>query len=119
MTAPKCLTRRATPEAPVDRACSAFCGGPQFSFCPVISIAVLRGTREQVDERRDEPAATGGAPVASGWRSGRFSVSWQTGPKLPVGRIAGPDPIRIGRSMHGRMTPVNIDSEQLQLAMAE
>jgi predicted 3-demethylubiquinone-9 3-methyltransferase (glyoxalase superfamily) len=101
------------------RAFTALNGGPQFTFNQGISIAVLCDTQQQVDEYWGRFVAAGGTPVACGWITDHFGVSWQIDPKLLIDMIADPDPVKAGKAMQAMMTMVKIDSEQLKLALAK
>jgi len=100
------------------RAFTALNGGPQFTFTQGISIAVLCDTQQQVDEYWDRFVAAGATPVACGWITDHFGVSWQIDPKALIEMIADPDPAKVGKAMRAMMTMVKIDSEQLNRAMA-
>ena len=97
---------------------TALNGGPQFTFTQGISIAVLCDTQQQVDEYWDKFVAAGGTPVACGWITDHFGVSWQIDPKMLIELIADPDPVKVGRAMGAMMTMVKIDSEQIKRAVA-
>ena len=94
-------------------------GGPPFTFSQGISIAVTCETQQQVDEYWGRFVAAGGKPVACGWITDHFGVSWQIDPRLLVELIGDPDPAKAGKAMRAMMTMVKIDSEQLKRAMAE
>jgi predicted 3-demethylubiquinone-9 3-methyltransferase (glyoxalase superfamily) len=100
------------------RTFTALNGGPQFTFTQGFSIAVLCDTQQQVDEYWDKFVAAGGTPVACGWITDHFGVSWQINPKLLIDLITDPDPSKAGKAMQAMMTMVKIDSEQLKRAMA-
>lgn len=93
--------------------------GPQFAFSQGVSIAVLCDTQQQVDEYWDKFVAAGGKPVACGWITDHFGVSWQIDPKVLIDMIADPDPARAAKAMQAMMTMVKIDSEQLKLALGK
>lgn len=99
------------------RSFTALNGGPQFSFSQGCSIAVLCDTQQQVDEYWDKFVAAGGTPVACGWITDHFGVSWQINPKLLIELITDPDQARAARAMQAMMTMVKIDSEALERAM--
>ncbi len=101
------------------RAFTALNGGPQFTFSQGFSIAVVCETQQQVDEYWGKFVAAGGTPVACGWITDHFGVSWQIDPKLLIDLVSSPDPARAGKAMRAMMTMVKIDSEQLKRAMAE
>ncbi|MGE3109581.1 MAG: VOC family protein [Phycisphaerales bacterium] len=92
-------------------------GGPSFTFTQGISIAVICDTQAQVDEYWNRFVAAGGKPVACGWITDHFGVSWQIDPKLLMELIADPDPVKAGKAMGSMMTMVKIDSEQLKRAV--
>ncbi|MBL9118573.1 MAG: VOC family protein [Phycisphaerae bacterium] len=97
---------------------TALNGGPQFRFSNACSIAVLCDTQAQVDEYWDRFVAAGGTPVACGWITDHFGVSWQIDPKSLIELIADPDPVKAGKAMRAMMTMVKIDSEQISRAVA-
>ncbi len=99
------------------RSFTALNAGPQFTFSQGISIAVLCDTQQQVDEYWGKFVAAGGTPVACGWITDHFGVSWQIDPKLLIELIAGPDPIKAGKAMQAMMGMVKIDCEQLKRAV--
>ena len=98
---------------------TALNGGPSFTFTQGISIAVLCDTQQQVDEYWGKFVAAGGKPVACGWITDHFGVSWQIDPKMLIEMIADPDPVKVQKAMQSMMTMVKIDSEQLKRAMAK
>ena len=93
--------------------------GAQFAFSQGISIAVVCDTQQQVDEYWDKFVAAGGTPVACGWITDHFGVSWQIDPKLLIDMISDPDPVKAGKAMQAMMTMTKIDSEQIRRAVAE
>lgn len=101
------------------RTFTALNGGPNFTFTQGISIAVLCDTQQQLDEYWDKFVAAGGTPVACGWITDHFGVSWQIDPKLLIEMIADPDPVKAGKAMQAMMTMVKIDSQQLKLALGK
>jgi predicted 3-demethylubiquinone-9 3-methyltransferase (glyoxalase superfamily) len=98
---------------------TALNGGPNFAFTPGISISVLCDTQKQVDEYWAKFVAAGGKPVACGWITDHFGVSWQIDPKLLIDMITDPDRVKAGKAMQAMMGMVKIDSEQLKLAWAK
>jgi predicted 3-demethylubiquinone-9 3-methyltransferase (glyoxalase superfamily) len=96
---------------------TALNGGPQFTFSQGISIAVLCDTQQQVDEYWGKFVEAGGTPVACGWITDHFGVSWQIDPKVLIDMIAGPDQAKAAKAMQAMMTMVKIDSEQLKKAV--
>ena len=94
-------------------------GGPQFTFSQGFSIAVICDTQQQVDEYGDKFVAAGGTPVACGWITDHFGVSWQIDPRLLIDMIADPDSAKAGKAMQAMMSMVKIDSEELKRAWAK
>lgn len=103
------------------RAFTALNGGPgtQFTFSQGFSIAVLCDTQQQVDEYWDKFVAAGGTPIACGWITDHFGVSWQIDPKLLIDMITDPDPVKAAKAMQAMMAMVKIDSELLKRALAK
>jgi predicted 3-demethylubiquinone-9 3-methyltransferase (glyoxalase superfamily) len=99
------------------RAFVALNGGPSFSFSQGISIYVQCDTQGEVDHYWDALLAGGGTPVACGWLTDRFGVSWQIDPKILMEMISGPDPQRAKKAMTAMMGMVKIDSEALKRAV--
>ncbi len=101
------------------RTFTALNAGPQFSFSQGISISVVCDTQEQVDEYWDKIVAAGGKPVACGWITDHFGVSWQINPKILIELIGNPDQVKAGKAMRAMMGMVKIESEQLRRAVGE
>ncbi|MBS0196399.1 MAG: VOC family protein [Planctomycetes bacterium] len=99
------------------RAFTALNGGPQFKFTQAFSISVVCDTQQQVDEYWNKFVAAGGTPVACGWITDHFGVSWQIDPKLLIDMINDPDRAKAAKAMAAMMTMVKIDSEQLKRAV--
>lgn len=93
---------------------TALNGGPNFTFTQAFSIAVICDTQEQVDEYWDKFLAAGGKPVACGWLTDQFGVSWQIDPKLLIDMISDPDRVKAAKAMQAMMGMVKIDSEELK-----
>lgn len=98
---------------------TALNGGPQFTFNQGISISVICETQQQVDEYWSKFVAAGGKPVACGWITDHFGVSWQIDPKILIDMVSGTDPVKSAKAMAAMMTMVKIDSEQIKRAVAE
>lgn len=94
---------------------TALNGGPHFAgFTQAVSIAVLCETQQQVDEYWDKFVAAGGKPLACGWITDHFGVSWQIDPKVLIEMITDPDPVKAGKAMMAMMQMVKIESEALK-----
>jgi predicted 3-demethylubiquinone-9 3-methyltransferase (glyoxalase superfamily) len=97
------------------RAFTALNGGPQFSFSQGISISVVCDTQAQVDEYWDKFVSAGGTPVACGWITDHFGVSWQINPELLIDLIT--DPATATKAMAAMMGMVKIESGELERAV--
>lgn len=97
---------------------TALNGGPQFTFNQGISIAVICDTQDEVDEYWTKFEKAGGTPVACGWITDHFGVSWQIDPKRLIDLITGDDQAKAARAMQAMMGMVKIDSGALEQATA-
>lgn len=93
-------------------------GGPSFTFNQGISIAVVCDTQAQLDEYWDKFVEAGGSPVACGWITDHFGVSWQIDPKVLVESISSPDPSVSAKAMEAMMGMIKIDSARIEQALA-
>ena len=94
-------------------------GGPSFTFSQGISISVVCDTQDEVDRYWEGLLAGGGTPIACGWLTDRFGVSWQIDPKLLMEMISSSDPQRARKAMAAMMKMVKIDSAALKRAVGE
>ena len=92
-------------------------GCPQFGFSQGISIVVICDTQEQVDEYWARFEKAGGTPVACGWITDHFGVSWQIDPRSLIELISGEDEQRAAKAMKAMMSMVKIDSQKLSQAV--
>jgi predicted 3-demethylubiquinone-9 3-methyltransferase (glyoxalase superfamily) len=85
-------------------------GGPSFSFSPGISLFVECEDQEEVDELW-EKLTEGGEPVACGWVTDKFGVSWQVIPRVLGEMLNDPDREKANRVMGAmlEMTKIEID----------
>ena len=93
-------------------------GGPQFSFSQGISISVQCQTQDEVDRYWDR-LLEGGHPLACGWLTDKFGVSWQINPVILMQMISDPDPVKAKKAMDAMMTMIKIDSDQLKRVWEE
>ena len=98
---------------------NALNGGPQFTFTQGFSISVLCDTQEELDSYWNKFVAAGGTPVACGWITDHFGVSWQIEPKLLIDLVTGPDQAKAAKAMQAMMGMVKIDCEQLKRAVGQ
>lgn len=96
---------------------TALNGGPSFAFSQGISIAVLCDTQEQVDEYWQKLVDAGGTPVACGWITDHFGVSWQIDPRKLVELINSEDNEIAAKAMQSMMGMVKIDQRELERAV--
>ena len=96
---------------------TALNAGPQFTFTNAISIAVVCDTQQQVDEYWNKFLSAGGTPVACGWITDHFGVSWQIDPKVLIDLIGDPDPVKAGKAMQAMMGMVKIDGPAIKRAV--
>lgn len=94
---------------------TALNGGPQFTFSQGFSISVVCDTQAQVDDYWDKLVAAGGTPVACGWITDHFGVSWQINPKVLIDLIT--NPATAPKAMQAMMGMVKIDSVALERAV--
>ena len=93
-------------------------GGPSFTFSQGISISVVCDTQPEVDHYWNRLLEGGGQPVACGWLTDKFGVSWQINPTILMQSISDPDPVKAKKAMAAMMTMVKIDAEQIKRAVA-
>ena len=91
-------------------------GGPTFTFSQGISLQVNCETQAEVDRLWDGLIANGGKPVACGWLTDRFGVSWQITPTVLMKMIADKDPAKAGRAMKAMMGMIKLDIAELERA---
>lgn len=98
---------------------TALNGGPQFKFSNSISIAVVCESQREVDEYWGKFVAAGGTPVACGWITDHFGVSWQIDPRILIDLVSGPDPVKAAKAMQSMMGMVKVDGDEIKRAVAE
>ena len=96
---------------------TALNGGPSFSFTQGFSIAVVCETQAEVDEYWGKFVAAGGTPVACGWITDHFGVSWQIDPKVLIEFIGSADGVKAGQAMRAMRERVKIDGEAIRRAV--
>lgn len=96
---------------------TALNAGPTFTFTQGFSIAVLCDTQAELDAVWNNFIAAGAAPLACGWLTDHFGVSWQIDPKRLIELITDPDPATASKAMAAMMTMVKIDVTALERAV--
>ncbi|WP_338663389.1 VOC family protein [Pararoseomonas sp. SCSIO 73927] len=93
-------------------------GGPEHRLSPAISLSVACKDQAEVDALW-EALGEGGSPVACGWLTDRFGVSWQIFPKVLPEMLTSPDRKAAARAMQAMMKMVKIEVAPLEAAFAE
>lgn len=92
-------------------------GGPHYKITPAISFMVNCESQAEVDELWDKLVA-GGQPMACGWLTDRFGVSWQITPRILNELLRDKDPAKAQRVMQAMMQMIKIDIQALKDAYA-
>ena len=90
-------------------------GGPNFQFTPAVSFYVNCADQAEVD-RLWNTLLDGGTPMACGWITDRYGVSWQIVPTPLMEMLAGSDTHKVKRAMEAMMGMVKLDIAALQRA---
>lgn len=90
-------------------------GGPGHPHTDAFSLFVLCADQAEVD-RYWNALADGGTPVACGWITDRFGVSWQIIPERLQQLLSDPDRERAGRAMAAMLKMVKLDVAALDAA---
>ena len=98
-----------------DQRFMALNGGNRIEFTHAISLEVDCVDQAEVDRLWDG-LADGGTPVACGWITDRYGVSWQIVPTVLSKYIADPDPAKAARVMQAMMQMVKLDIAGLEAA---
>ena len=91
-------------------------GNSEIPANHAVSFLINCEDQPEVDRVWDKIVADGGKPVACGWITDRFGVSWQVCPKALSELVADPDPARAARAMQAMMTMVKIDVAAIKRA---
>ncbi|HEY4224205.1 MAG TPA: VOC family protein [Pseudolysinimonas sp.] len=90
-------------------------GGPGHPLTDAFSLFVTCEDQAEVDTYWDALTADG-TPVACGWLTDKFGLSWQIVPKRLMELQADPDPARVKRTVDAMMTMVKLDVAALERA---
>ena len=91
-------------------------GGPHYKFTPAISLSVDCKTQKEVDYYWDKLMAGGGKPMACGWLTDKYGVSWQVVPENLPKRLRDKDPVKAARVMEAMMGMIKLDMAALEKA---
>jgi predicted 3-demethylubiquinone-9 3-methyltransferase (glyoxalase superfamily) len=90
-------------------------GGTHFSITPGISLMVQRDNQADLDELWDA-LCDGGEPMACGWVTDRFGVSWQVNPSQMESWERSDDLAAKARMWSAMLTMTKLDLAALQAA---
>ena len=90
-------------------------GGAGHPQTDAFSIFVTCADQAEVDKYWDALTAEG-TPVACGWLTDKFGLSWQIVPKRLMELQADPDPARVQRTVAAMMKMVKLDVAALEAA---
>lgn len=94
----------------------AFNGGPGHPFADSISLFVSVDTQEEVDDAWSRLLDGGGRPVACGWLTDKFGLSWQIVPRILGELMSSPEPGVAGRVTQAMLGMVKLDIAGLRAA---
>jgi predicted 3-demethylubiquinone-9 3-methyltransferase (glyoxalase superfamily) len=97
---------------------TALNGGPEYHFTPAVSLFVTCDTQEEIDALWDKLLSGGGKPMACGWLTDKFGVTWQIAPRAIQETLRHPDPVKAARAMEAMMKMVKFDIQKLRDAVA-
>lgn len=90
-------------------------GGPGHPHSDAFSLFVSCADQAEVDHYWDA-LEVGGTPVACGWITDKFGVSWQIVPTRLHQLLSDPDPARARRALTAMMGMVKLDVAALDAA---
>jgi predicted 3-demethylubiquinone-9 3-methyltransferase (glyoxalase superfamily) len=90
-----------------------FNGGPQFNFCPGISLFVRAETQEEIDYLY-ETLSAGGEKQPCGWLKDKFGVSWQVVPPILGALLGDADREKSSRVLQAMLKMHKIDIQALK-----
>ena len=90
-------------------------GGPHYSFTPAVSFFIPCDTQEEVDHYWEKLLA-GGKPMACGWLSDKYGLSWQVVPRMLPILLQDKDQAKSRRVMEAMMKMIKLDIATLQRA---
>jgi predicted 3-demethylubiquinone-9 3-methyltransferase (glyoxalase superfamily) len=93
-------------------------GGPGHPFTQAISLSVSCKTQKEVDALWKK-LTKGGKPVACGWLTDRYGLSWQIVPDALPKLLASKDAAKASRVMRAMFGMQKLDVAMLERAAAE
>jgi predicted 3-demethylubiquinone-9 3-methyltransferase (glyoxalase superfamily) len=95
---------------------TAINGGPEFTFNAAVSLLINCDGQDEVDYYWEKLQEGGGQPIACGWLTDRYGLSWQVFPTQGEALINDPDPERSQRAMKAMLSMTKIDLAAMQAA---
>ncbi|GGH28051.1 VOC family protein [Alsobacter metallidurans] len=95
---------------------AALNGGPNFSFTPAVSLVLSCDGQDEVDRVWNAILDGGGQPMACGWITDGYGVSWQVVPAEAFTMLKDPDDAKRRRYMQAMMDMVKLDLPTLRRA---
>jgi two-component system sensor histidine kinase QseC len=96
----------------------AFNGGPDHPFTDAFSISVTVDTQEELDAAWDRLIEGGGHPVACGWLTDRFGLSWQIVPKQLMEYMNSSEPGVAEKATKAMLSMVKLNIAEIMAAAA-
>jgi predicted 3-demethylubiquinone-9 3-methyltransferase (glyoxalase superfamily) len=93
-------------------------GGGNHKFNHAISLSVSCEDQAEVDHLWAALTADGGAPVACGWLTDKYGLSWQIVPKRLPELMSDPNSAKVKRVMEAMMQMIKLDVAKLEAAAA-
>jgi predicted 3-demethylubiquinone-9 3-methyltransferase (glyoxalase superfamily) len=93
-------------------------GNAQYPFTPATSFVIHCDTQEEVDHYWDS-LLVGGKPMACGWLTDKFGVTWQITPTLLPKFLTDKDQRKASKVMQAMMQMIKLDIPTLQKAYDE
>lgn len=96
---------------------AALNGGPHYQFSPATSFLIRCEDQVEVDHLWDS-LVDGGSPMACGWLSDKFGVTWQIVPARFFELLDAGTPAQVQAVMGAMMQMVKFDVAALEAAFA-
>jgi predicted 3-demethylubiquinone-9 3-methyltransferase (glyoxalase superfamily) len=94
-------------------------GGPDHPLTDAISLTVNCETQAEVDMYWEKLLAAGGKPVACGWLTDKFGLSWQVTPTVLTKLLRDENPKKVNAVMQVMMKMIKLDIAAMQRAYDE
>jgi predicted 3-demethylubiquinone-9 3-methyltransferase (glyoxalase superfamily) len=94
----------------------AFNGGEHYQLSPALSLMVSCQSQDEIDRLWSALLENGGQPLACGWITDQFGLSWQITPERLLQLMRDPDNAKAMRVMQSMMTMIKLDIAALEAA---